>query len=104
MYYFDLYTQDVIIFYIYVMQLEKVVRIKKHNNTQKQNTIIMFEMRHMRHAGTKHTEPPTDDGSPHAYGNGNRVLPEALRSRVVSSTMLPQSDEFPKPMSRPTPC
>jgi hypothetical protein len=32
------------------------------------------------------------------------VLPEAFRSRVIASTMLPQSDEFRKPMTRSTLC
>lgn len=69
MYYFDLYTQDAIIFYI-CNAVRQSGDNKNTTTTQKQNIIIMFEMRHMRHSGTKKTELPTDDGSPHAYGAG----------------------------------
>jgi hypothetical protein len=57
MYYFDLYTQDLIIFYI-CRVVRKGRENKKTQQHAKQNIIIMFEMRHMRHAGTEHTETP----------------------------------------------
>jgi hypothetical protein len=34
----------------------------------------------------------------------NWVLPKAFQSRVIATTMLPQSDEFRKPMTRSTLC
>jgi hypothetical protein len=51
-------------------------------------------MRHTRHAGREQPKNIAEDGLSHAYYAGNWVLPEAFRSRVIRTPMIPQSEEF----------